>query len=578
MDIDKTIEGTIGRKWGRYQTITFPLISVPYIFQALFYLSYVFTTMRSDYRCHIPECETLDSEWSPAWLRSAVPFVDGKPDPCRRFVPVAVGSGAGSGTGLLGAGGGGAAGCPAALFTNETEWCAEYMYPNRDLSIMTEWDLTSCSVDNAWRLTLVGTLNNFGRIIGVPLSGCFSDKFGRRTLMLAGLSVAGLVGLVMSFSPNYYMYAVLEFFNPMFYDGVSGAAFIMGMEMLPTRMRGGWSAYSHVIWGVGLAGLGGIAWAMPYWRWLLRVSYLLALVSLSFLWLIPESLHWLVAHGRQAEACDQIRRAARTNRHESAELQLDKLEREELEKRITSARLDEEGPTGRAFTQELRKLLRTRILVLRLINCCICWIVNLFVYEGLSIYSVSMSGDRYLNFVLVVLVEIPGALLAWRAMNRFGRRVTLCVFLLLTSVCCFTYHFLPEGESPWPRTLVVMLAKLSVTVSFTVIYVVAAEMFPTKVRHSLYAFTSTLGHLGSMLAPQTPLLARYMPSLPMIVFGCATLANSVLAVCFPETSRTSLPDTVEDAAALGTAQARVAEAADGDNAEEGLTSTTAADK
>lgn len=103
----------------------------------------------------------------------------------------------------------------------------------------------------------------------------------------------------------------------------------------------------------------------------------------------------------------------------------------------------------------------------------------------------------------------------------------------------------------------VMLAKLSVTVSFTVIYVVAAEMFPTKVRHSLYAFTSTLGHLGSMLAPQTPLLARYMHSLPMIVFGCATLANSALAVFFPETSNTSLPDTVEDAAALGTEKARV---------------------
>lgn len=70
----------------------------------------------------------------------------------------------------------------------------------------------------------------------------------------------------------------------------------------------------------------------------------------------------------------------------------------------------------------------------------------MFVYEGLSIYSVSMAGDRYLNFVLVVLVEIPGALLAWRVMNRFGRRITLCVFLILTSLFCFSYHFLPAGE------------------------------------------------------------------------------------------------------------------------------------
>ncbi|XP_034251017.1 organic cation transporter protein-like [Thrips palmi] len=569
MDIDKALEKTIGRKWGRYQSITFPLISVPYIFQALFYLSYVFTTMRSEHRCYVPECETLDStDMEPAWLRAAIPTLDNKTDPCRRFVPImrtgtAASAAVGRGPKHLGDA------CTVA-FSNETEECTQYMYPNRDLSIMTEWDLTSCAVDNAWRLTLVGTLNNFGRIIGVPLSGCFSDKFGRRTLMLAGLSVAGIVGVIMSFSPNYYMYTVLEFFNPMFYDGVAGAAFIMGMELLPPRMRGGWSAYSHVIWGIGLAGLGGLAWAMPYWRWLLRVSYLLALASLSFLWLIPESLHWLVAHGRSEEACQMIRKAARTNRHASAELQLDKLEREQLEQVEKRAKAVAEGgadePVNRAFSAELKELLRTRILVFRLINCCICWIVNLFVYEGLSIYSVSMSGDRYLNFVLVVLVEIPGALLAWRTMNRFGRRITLCVFLLLTSVCCFTYHFLPEGGSPWPHTMVVMLAKLSVTVSFTVIYVVAAEMFPTKVRHSLYAFTSTLGHLGSMLAPQTPLLARYMHSLPMLVFGCATLANSVLAVCFPETSNTSLPDTVEDAAALGTEQAKVS-VPDGDEEE-----------
>ncbi|XP_026281211.1 solute carrier family 22 member 21-like [Frankliniella occidentalis] len=558
MDIDQALERTIFRKWGRYQSFTFLLISVPYIFQALFYLSYVFTTIQSDYRCYIPECETLDSaEMYPRWLQSAVPYVDGAPDRCRRYVPLGrTGTPTGSATGP---GTGRSPGCHIA-FSNVSEYCGQYMYPNRDLSIMTEWDLTTCETDNAWKLTLVGTLNNFGRIIGVPLSGCFSDKFGRRTLMLAGLSVAGVIGIIMSFSTNYAMYAVLEFFNPMFYDGVSGAAFIMGMELLPPRMRGGWSAYSHVVWGLGLAGLGGIAWGMPYWRWLLRLSYCIGLASLSVLWMVPESLHWLVARGRTKEACDMIRRAARTNRHASAELHLDKIEQEQLAK-AEQMRLAEHAPENRAFSQELKKLLRTRILVLRLINCCVCWIVNLFVYEGLSIYSVHLSGDRYLNFVLVVLVEIPGALLAWRFMNRFGRRITLCVFLIITSVCCFSYHFIPSGEeaSPWPRTLAVMLAKLSVTVSFTVIYVVAAEMFPTKVRHSLYAFTSTLGHLGSMLAPQTPLLGRYMHSLPMIVFGCATLANSVLAVCFPETSKTSLPDTVEDAAKLGTEQAKTAD-------------------
>lgn len=88
--------------------------------------------------------------------------------------------------------------------------------------------------------------------------------------------------------------------------------------------------------------------------------------------LIPESLHWLVAQGRTAEACSMIRRAARTNRHHSAELQLDKLEREQLEQHQQQLAVSD-APANRAFSQELRELLKTRILVLRLINCCICW-------------------------------------------------------------------------------------------------------------------------------------------------------------------------------------------------------------
>lgn len=109
-----------------------------------------------------------------------------------------------------------------------------------------------------------------------------------------------------------------------------------------------------------------------------RAALLTVPVCMSFCRLIPESLHWLVAHGRSTEACQMIRKAARTNRHASAELQLDKLELEQLEEVAKRAKAVAEGakePTKRAFSEELQELLRTRILVLRLINCCICWLV-----------------------------------------------------------------------------------------------------------------------------------------------------------------------------------------------------------
>jgi hypothetical protein len=51
-----------------------------------------------------------------------------------------------------------------------------------------------------------------------------------------------------------------------------------------------------------------------------------------------------------------------------------------------------------------------------------------------------------------------------------------------------------------------LLGKFSITISFTVVYVYTTEMFPTELRHSLLGVCAMVGRIGSMVAPQTPLL------------------------------------------------------------------------
>lgn len=52
------------------------------------------------------------------------------------------------------------------------------------------------------------------------------------------------------------------------------------------------------------------------------------------------------------------------------------------------------------------------------------------------------------------------------------------------------------------------LGKLAITVAFNSMYVFTAELFPTETRSSALAACSLVGRLGSILAPQTPLLVR----------------------------------------------------------------------
>lgn len=55
---------------------------------------------------------------------------------------------------------------------------------------------------------------------------------------------------------------------------------------------------------------------------------------------------------------------------------------------------------------------------------------------------------------------------------------------------------------------VFLLGKLSIAMVATTLYVYTAELYPTSHRHSLFAFSSMIGRIGSILAPLTPALVR----------------------------------------------------------------------
>lgn len=52
------------------------------------------------------------------------------------------------------------------------------------------------------------------------------------------------------------------------------------------------------------------------------------------------------------------------------------------------------------------------------------------------------------------------------------------------------------------------VGKLAITFAFNSLYVFTTELFPTSARSSALAAVSLVGRLGSVLAPQTPLLVR----------------------------------------------------------------------
>ena len=63
-------------------------------------------------------------------------------------------------------------------------------------------------------------------------------------------------------------------------------------------------------------------------------------------------------------------------------------------------------------------------------------LVNNLVYYGLSMSTSSLGVDDYVAFFISGAVEIPGYIFALLAMNRWGRRFSICVSMLLGGVAC----------------------------------------------------------------------------------------------------------------------------------------------
>ena len=63
------------------------------------------------------------------------------------------------------------------------------------------------------------------------------------------------------------------------------------------------------------------------------------------------------------------------------------------------------------------------------------------------------------------------------------------------------------------QLLLFLLGKFGITISFAVVFVFTAELFPTELRHSMLGTCAMLGRIGSVIAPQTPLLVSQLNTL-----------------------------------------------------------------
>ncbi|KAI5633324.1 major facilitator superfamily domain-containing protein [Phthorimaea operculella] len=540
VDLDTILTEELGQ-FGWYQARMMLLAFVIVMFSAWAAVEYIFTTARIETRCLIPECEVaVSAQFRPPWLSNAVPPSGNGFSNCQRFANLTTPS-----TIPI------SDSCPATLFDRQRQVdCEEFLYSNSE-TIVYDFEL-AC---DEWRRTLIGTVRTAGVFVAMPLAGYISDRWGRRTaLVICSFNTAWL-GAVRYFTNTYIGFIVSEFFEAVLGAGAFTSAYILVMELMGPKYRVAGGVMMNTFFALGQVTMGLIAWAVPTWRELTLALYLPQLISVCYFWLMSESIRWYMSKGRFEDSERVLRRVAKANGKQLSETSLRLFRKSAEEEKLRQAEAQEKKKDEPWL---IVLVFRNKPILLR---CCVSpvwWITMTFIYYGLSINSVNLSGNKYLNYVAVSAVEIPGYWAAFFLLGIIGRKPVLAGAFWICAACQAGYIFMPDGQFAVSLTLY-LIGKLAISVVVTAMYVYTAELYPTQYRNSLFAFSSMMGRIGAMVAPLTPAFgAAVWDDLPFALFGGFALVAGLLVLVTPETLGTKFPDTMQEAADLGKTQASTA--------------------
>ncbi|XP_074649708.1 organic cation transporter protein-like isoform X2 [Tubulanus polymorphus] len=307
------------------------------------------------------------------------------------------------------------------------------------------------------------------------------------------------------------------------------------VELFPKDLRAFAGQIMFMWWSIGMMFLDLLAYFIRNWRHLQLAVALMPVITIIDIWLIPESVPWLLSKGKVEQAEEIVKKAAAFNGTTLPEHPFK-----------VDAEVKEEKELGR-MTLFREPILRRITLILSIL-----WFVNTLVYYGLSLSAAVLAGDRFLNFFLMALVEIPATFCAMFLMeSRAGRRISISSFHGLAGISLIVLVFIPpvteNGTDLTPLTVFsTLVGKFSITASFDVVAQYTLELYPTCLRNTGFGTATFTGPVAGILAPFAVYLARFVPWAPGVIFGIMSLLVGILALLLPETRGRPLPQTVED--------------------------------
>ncbi|KAI6204445.1 hypothetical protein M3Y94_00675100 [Aphelenchoides besseyi] len=191
----------------------------------------------------------------------------------------------------------------------------------------------------------------------------------------------------------------------------------------------------------------------------------------------------------------------------------------------------------------LIQIIKNRRLLMYFLIMTVVWICDALIYYGISLYSTQLSGNKYINYVLLGLVEAPSNFFTPWFLKNLGRRLFISGTHFVAAISFLLLIFI---TNPTGALILWLIGKFGIICSFNCLYVYCSELFPTNIRNGCTGGCESVGRLFSTFAPALYSLKSIYVQLPTIVFTALAAISSGLVLCLPETKNANLPDTTAD--------------------------------
>ena len=350
-----------------------------------------------------------------------------------------------------------------------------------------DWGLTPAQA--GW----IGSIGLIGMALGAVLAGTVADRIGRKkvftiTVLLYSIST-GLCALAW----NYESLLVFRFLVGFGLGGELPVAATLMSEYAPSHLRGRFIVLLESFWGVGWLVAACISYLLIP-RFGCQIAFVIGTIPALYVFLIrlhmPESVRYLISHGRIDEAKDIILELERKLHVESRP----------FAEKLSPAELEQPKAAATNFSTLWTKPFRTRTIMLWL-----AWFGIVFSYYGIFmwlpsiVFAQGFAVVKTFEYVLIMtLAQLPGYYAAAWLVDVIGRKYTLSLFLLMSGICSFFF-----GNAASASSLLAWGAAMSFfnLGAWGVIYTYTPEQYPTTIRALGSGWAAGFGRIGGMIAP-----------------------------------------------------------------------------